>query len=184
MAARIEGHTLSSLTASWGKTWRHLVNDSQLRWIGPEKGAILYYEREIIDTADSEPICTSRQTLVCRGNGGCGSPNGKMLPPHEMPQRKPDRRFGQGCPAGLSIAKSADAENPGATQHNPKQRAQSARSRPGPLSSGPGLAGWRGSLNAVLRTWLGAVLLAVQANARGPPPAVRRPYAGRPPRIG
>ena len=24
----------------WGKTWRHLVNDSQLRWIGPEKGVI------------------------------------------------------------------------------------------------------------------------------------------------
>jgi len=26
--------------ADWGKTWRHLVNDSQLRWIGPEKGVI------------------------------------------------------------------------------------------------------------------------------------------------
>jgi len=25
---------------NWGKTWRHLVNDSQLRWIGPEKGVI------------------------------------------------------------------------------------------------------------------------------------------------
>jgi L-galactonate dehydratase len=28
------------LVAHWGKTWRHLVNDSQLRWIGPEKGVI------------------------------------------------------------------------------------------------------------------------------------------------
>ena len=31
---------MSSLVADWGKTWRHLVNDSQLRWIGPEKGVI------------------------------------------------------------------------------------------------------------------------------------------------
>lgn len=40
MAERIKGRTLSSLVANWGKTWRHLVNDSQLRWIGPEKGVI------------------------------------------------------------------------------------------------------------------------------------------------
>lgn len=31
---------MDSLVAHWGKTWRHLVNDSQLRWIGPEKGVI------------------------------------------------------------------------------------------------------------------------------------------------
>ena len=40
VAERIRGRTLSSLVADWGKTWRHLVNDSQLRWIGPEKGVI------------------------------------------------------------------------------------------------------------------------------------------------
>lgn len=40
MAARIQGRTLSSLVSNWGQTWRHLVNDSQLRWIGPEKGVI------------------------------------------------------------------------------------------------------------------------------------------------
>lgn len=28
------------MTADWGKTWRYLVSDSQLRWIGPEKGVI------------------------------------------------------------------------------------------------------------------------------------------------
>ena len=37
---RVKGRTLSSLVADWGKTWRHLVNDSQLRGIGPEKGVI------------------------------------------------------------------------------------------------------------------------------------------------
>ncbi|KAF4955791.1 hypothetical protein FSARC_11744 [Fusarium sarcochroum] len=40
VAERLKGKTLSSLVANWGKTWRHLVNDSQLRWIGPEKGVI------------------------------------------------------------------------------------------------------------------------------------------------
>src|SRR5262249_24382160 len=49
---------------------------------------------------------------------------------------------GQGRPAGLSIAKSADAENAGATQHSPKQRPQSARSTPcarsGASPDGPG----------------------------------------------
>jgi L-galactonate dehydratase len=40
LANRIAGRTLESLVADWGKTWRHLVNDSQLRWIGPEKGVI------------------------------------------------------------------------------------------------------------------------------------------------
>ncbi|KAF2877422.1 mandelate racemase/muconate lactonizing protein-like protein [Massariosphaeria phaeospora] len=40
LAERIQGRTLDSLVANWGHTWRHLVNDSQLRWIGPEKGVI------------------------------------------------------------------------------------------------------------------------------------------------
>ncbi|KAL1896156.1 L-galactonate dehydratase [Sporothrix stenoceras] len=40
VADRVKGRTLSSLVADWGATWRHLVNDSQLRWIGPEKGVI------------------------------------------------------------------------------------------------------------------------------------------------
>ncbi|KAJ4317661.1 L-galactonate dehydratase [Neodidymelliopsis sp. IMI 364377] len=40
LADRVKGRTLESLVENWGKTWRHLVNDSQLRWIGPEKGVI------------------------------------------------------------------------------------------------------------------------------------------------
>lgn len=34
------GKELDSLTRDWGSTWRYLVSDSQLRWIGPEKGVI------------------------------------------------------------------------------------------------------------------------------------------------
>lgn len=40
LADRITGRTLFSLVENWGQTWRYLVSDSQLRWIGPEKGVI------------------------------------------------------------------------------------------------------------------------------------------------
>lgn len=34
------GHTLESFTSDMGGFWRHITGDSQLRWIGPEKGAM------------------------------------------------------------------------------------------------------------------------------------------------
>ncbi|CNC17782.1 L-fuconate dehydratase [Yersinia pseudotuberculosis] len=36
----IVGRDLASMTANMGKFWREFTSDSQLRWIGPEKGAI------------------------------------------------------------------------------------------------------------------------------------------------
>ncbi|KAF8427293.1 enolase C-terminal domain-like protein [Tirmania nivea] len=40
LAPRIVNQSLSDLTTNMGQTWRHLVSDSQYRWIGPEKGVI------------------------------------------------------------------------------------------------------------------------------------------------
>src|SRR5215467_13099357 len=40
LAPLVVGLTLEEITADLGAFWRHLANDSQLRWIGPEKGAI------------------------------------------------------------------------------------------------------------------------------------------------
>ncbi|KAI7545619.1 L-galactonate, partial [Hortaea werneckii] len=40
LSDRIKGKKLEDLVADWGKTWRYLVSDSHLRWIGPEKGVI------------------------------------------------------------------------------------------------------------------------------------------------
>ncbi|KAI5866084.1 enolase C-terminal domain-like protein [Durotheca rogersii] len=40
VAERLRGRTLAWVVGDWGATWRHLVSDSQLRWIGPEKGVI------------------------------------------------------------------------------------------------------------------------------------------------
>ncbi|WP_110692842.1 L-fuconate dehydratase [Salinicola halophyticus] len=41
LASRLEGRSLSDITANMGAYWRELTSgDSQLRWLGPEKGVI------------------------------------------------------------------------------------------------------------------------------------------------
>ena len=40
LAPLVIGRTLESFTADMGHFWRHMTGDSQLRWIGPEKGVI------------------------------------------------------------------------------------------------------------------------------------------------
>jgi len=40
LAARVIGLELGWIQEDPGRFWRHVVNDSQLRWIGPEKGVI------------------------------------------------------------------------------------------------------------------------------------------------
>ncbi|KAH8690870.1 enolase C-terminal domain-like protein [Talaromyces proteolyticus] len=40
IAAMLVGKNLQEITADWGRTWRQLTSDSQLRWVGPEKGVI------------------------------------------------------------------------------------------------------------------------------------------------
>ncbi|HEX8104873.1 MAG TPA: enolase C-terminal domain-like protein [Solirubrobacteraceae bacterium] len=40
LAPLVRGRCLADVVADPGAFWRHITNDSQLRWIGPEKGAI------------------------------------------------------------------------------------------------------------------------------------------------
>ena len=40
LAPLVTGHSLESFTADMRAFWRHITGDSQLRWIGPEKGVI------------------------------------------------------------------------------------------------------------------------------------------------
>jgi len=40
LAPLVVGRTLESFTENMGAFWRHITGDSQLRWIGPEKGVI------------------------------------------------------------------------------------------------------------------------------------------------
>lgn len=56
-----------------------------------DKGALLYYERDVYDQATDVHVATVRQTLLCRGNGGFGGPAREPAPPHPIPDRAPDR---------------------------------------------------------------------------------------------
>ena len=40
LQSRVQGMELESIQENMGSFWRHLTGDSQLRWIGPDKGAI------------------------------------------------------------------------------------------------------------------------------------------------
>jgi len=40
LSEKLQGRTLSSLTENMGNFWREMTGDSQLRWLGPEKGVI------------------------------------------------------------------------------------------------------------------------------------------------
>src|SRR5437773_2749369 len=81
--------------------------------------------------------------LLARAEAVIHGTAAEALPPEIGVNAAPEVRLQMGTrPAGLSIAKSADAENAGATQHSPKQRPQSARStwcaRSGASPEGPG----------------------------------------------
>lgn len=40
LAPLVKGKDLATLTADMGAFWRMVTSDSQLRWVGPEKGVI------------------------------------------------------------------------------------------------------------------------------------------------
>src|SRR5262249_31121382 len=40
LAPLVIGKTLEEIVSDWGKSWRQITGDSQLRWVGPEKGVI------------------------------------------------------------------------------------------------------------------------------------------------
>jgi uncharacterized membrane protein YkvA (DUF1232 family) len=85
-----------------------------------------------------------------------------------MRQRWSSARLGQARPAGLSMAKSAEAANAGTTQHSPRQRPQSARSSKAiarSLAAYPGqVRGWLTGLGiavgCVVLSWLLLLVLA------------------------
>ena len=58
---------------------------------GPEKGAILYFEKRIIDDTEGGLICRVRSTYFLRGDGGCGN-WGQPFPAFAvLPERAPDK---------------------------------------------------------------------------------------------
>jgi acyl dehydratase len=57
---------------------------------GPGKGAVIFFEKRILDAEDDGLICRVRSTYFLRGDGGCGS-WGEIPPgPSALPERPPD----------------------------------------------------------------------------------------------
>jgi acyl dehydratase len=57
---------------------------------GRDKGALIYEQREVVDRATGEVLCTLRSTTFARGNGGYGGPSDPVREPREMPGGAPD----------------------------------------------------------------------------------------------
>lgn len=57
---------------------------------GPQAGAIVLFEAEGRLARDDTVLFTLGNTIVARGDGGFGGPNGKGPPPHRIPRREPD----------------------------------------------------------------------------------------------
>jgi len=57
---------------------------------GPGKGAVIFFEKRILDAADGGLICRVRSTYFLRGDGGCGSWGEVPRGPSALPGRSPD----------------------------------------------------------------------------------------------
>ncbi|MES2987349.1 MAG: MaoC/PaaZ C-terminal domain-containing protein [Pseudomonadota bacterium] len=57
---------------------------------GEGRGALLYYERDVLEAQTEDLIATVRQTLLCRSNGGFGGEPRKAPAARGAPERAPD----------------------------------------------------------------------------------------------
>jgi|SRR5690554_990937 len=70
---------------------------------GAEKGALITYERRILDAGTQEPICTITQTMIARGDGGFGGPQKSAPRPPAPPEREPDMSVTQRTPENMAL---------------------------------------------------------------------------------
>ncbi|RJF91675.1 MaoC/PaaZ C-terminal domain-containing protein [Noviherbaspirillum saxi] len=71
----------------------HVIGKSRVVDIidkGAEKGALISYERRILERDTGEPLCTISQTMLARADGGFGGPARSALAPHAIPDRPAD----------------------------------------------------------------------------------------------
>lgn len=57
---------------------------------GEGKGALLFSERDVVDKASGDLLCTVTSTTFMRGEGGFGGPAGPTPAPHAMPNGDPE----------------------------------------------------------------------------------------------
>ena len=58
---------------------------------GEGKGALMYSERDVVEQASGDLLCTVTSTTFLRGEGGFGGPTGPSPAPHPVPERAPDQ---------------------------------------------------------------------------------------------
>lgn len=61
LAPLVRGRTLESIAGDMGGFWRSLTNESQLRWIGPEKGRSTWRPRP----SSTPPGTSGRRARAC-----------------------------------------------------------------------------------------------------------------------
>ena len=57
---------------------------------GPKLGAMVLFEADVRLASDQTLLFTLGNTIIARGDGGFGGPNGKGPAPHRVPRREPD----------------------------------------------------------------------------------------------
>lgn len=70
-----------------------LLADSRVAEVydkGAGKGAVLVLETSARSAKDDQPLFTFLMTILARGDGGFGGPQGSGPPPHTIPYRPPD----------------------------------------------------------------------------------------------
>jgi len=58
---------------------------------GADKGAIIDLEYTLTEADGGAPVATMTLAFLCRGDGGCGAPRESAVPPHDVPDRMPDK---------------------------------------------------------------------------------------------
>ncbi len=78
LASRFVGRNVEQLLADMGATWREMLDDSQLRWLGPGKGGHPHGDRCGDQRILGSPLQASRSAAVAapgiavsRRTGGC-----------------------------------------------------------------------------------------------------------------
>ncbi|PAU86086.1 3-alpha,7-alpha,12-alpha-trihydroxy-5-beta-cholest-24-enoyl-CoA hydratase [Pseudomonas sp. WN033] len=70
---------------------------------GADKGALITYERRILELDSCEPLCTITQTMIARGDGGFGGPQKTSAKPPSPPNRAPDHVVDLTTPGDMAL---------------------------------------------------------------------------------
>lgn len=113
---------------------------------GRDKGALITYERRILERVSGEPLCTITQVMMARGDGGFGGPGVTAVPPPALPERTPDRVCDLATTPQMALVYRLNADwNPLHADPTVARKAGFER----PILHG--LATWGVALRAVLR---------------------------------